>query len=202
MVGDLVMLPVRVGVRVTRLWFRAFEETVSVTERVVGLVASRRANGAASEPPPPDGRQPEAAPSPAEDTPSATAVRDLRTVAPAPPSVDEPVQDSEEPVLVDEPVHVSEEPVLVEELAEPGAEQGAGPEIHVDPPWDGYERMNAKQVIDRLAAADPAALAAVQLYEGTNRRRQTVMNAVRRGLRTANASSPRIKPMNMNHQKG
>lgn len=201
-VGELVMLPVRVGVRVTRLWFRAFEETVSVTERVVGLVISRGANGAASDPRPPAQRRREPPSSPAEDSPSATAARDLRSVAPATQSVDESDQASEEPELVEEPVHVSEEPVLVEELAEPGAEQGAGPEVHVDPPWDGYERMNAKQVIDRLAAADPAALAAVQLYEGTNRRRQTVMNAVRRELRLANASGPRTKPTNLNHQKG
>jgi len=48
--------------------------------------------------------------------------------------------------------------------------------------------MSAKQVIARLASTDPAELAAVQLYESTSRRRQTVMNAVERALRNANAA--------------
>jgi len=82
-----------------------------------------------------------------------------------------------------EPIHVSAEPTLVEEFAEPGAEQGAGAEVHVDPPWDGYERMTAKQVITRLETADQAEAAAIALYEGNNRRRRTVMNAVERELR-------------------
>lgn len=78
---------------------------------------------------------------------------------------------------------MSEEPELVEELAEPGAEEGAGAEVHVQPPWDEYEAMNAKQVISRLASASPAELAGVELYEGTHRRRQTILNAVERELR-------------------
>jgi hypothetical protein len=88
-----------------------------------------------------------------------------------------------------EPVHVSEEPALVEEFAEPGAEDGAGPEIHVEEPWDGYGEMNAKQVLARLGSATPAELAAVQLYEGSHRRRQTILNAVQRELRNANGRS-------------
>jgi hypothetical protein len=86
---------------------------------------------------------------------------------------------------------VSEEPTLVEELAEPGAEDGAGAEIRVDEPWEGYARMNAKQVLARLNSATPAALAAVQLYEGRHRRRQTILNAVQRELRSANGSGSR-----------
>jgi hypothetical protein len=83
---------------------------------------------------------------------------------------------------------VSEEPELVEELAEPGAEQGAGAEVHVAPPWDDYDRLSARQVISRIASGDPAELAAVQLYESTNRCRQTILNAVERELKITNGS--------------
>jgi hypothetical protein len=88
--------------------------------------------------------------------------------------------------LEDQPVHVSTEPQLVDELAEPGAEDGAGAEVHVDEPWEGYERTNAKQVIARLGSASPAELAAVQLYESGSRRRQTILTAVKRELQSAN----------------
>ena len=74
----------------------------------------------------------------------------------------------------------------MEEFAEPGAEDGAGAEIHIERPWDGYDEMNAKQVISRFASASSAELAAVQLYEGGTRRRQTVLNAVQRELRSRN----------------
>jgi hypothetical protein len=197
MVGDLVMLPVRVGVRVTRLWFRAVEETVSITSsatgRVIDLLASRSSNGAGSEALPREGAVAEAGSSASEG--QLRTSPDGRTQAPARPS--RPVQRdprSSAParaVPAAEPVHVSEEPRLVEEFAEPGAEQGAGAEVHVDPPWDGYEQMNAKQVISRLATADRAELAAVQLFERGNRRRQTILNAVERELRNPNASGSR-----------
>jgi hypothetical protein len=79
---------------------------------------------------------------------------------------------------------VSEQPVVVGELAEPGAEDGAGPEVTVIEPWEGYARMTAKQVIARVRRATPAELAGVSLYEGANRGRQTVLAAVERELKT------------------
>jgi hypothetical protein len=72
---------------------------------------------------------------------------------------------------------------LVREVAEPGAEDGAGAAVTVDEPWPGYARMNAKDVIERLAHATPAELAAVQLYESLNRDRQTVRAAAERNLK-------------------
>jgi hypothetical protein len=86
---------------------------------------------------------------------------------------------------------VSEDSQLVEEFAEPGAEEGAGAEVHVAEPWDGYAQMNAKQVIERLTGASPAELAAVQLYESGNRGRETVIAAVERALRSANGGGAR-----------
>ena len=206
MVGELVMLPVRVGVRVTRLWFRAVEETVSVTASTTGRVIevlSSRGSGDASRatpphPPTPTTGRPSRRDAPAERgedgivdserdrvggeprQPREAAPTEVRDFA---PRLERPAQG---PPLLGEPDHVSEEPEVVEEFAEPGAEEGAGAEVRVEPPWDGYERMNATQVISRLAGGNAAQLAAVELYEGTHRRRQTILNAVERELRHAN----------------
>jgi hypothetical protein len=76
-----------------------------------------------------------------------------------------------------EPAHVEQELEVVAEVADPGAEEGPGPQISVAEPWDGYSRMRASDVIDRLAAATPEELAVVQLYEGAHKRRKTVLEA-------------------------
>jgi hypothetical protein len=195
MVGELITLPVRVGVQATRLWFRAAEETVSiavtVAERLMGRASS--GSGASAEPRPSDPRSNgRSAPDPGTerrrsadtiDAPSpGSRVSQPTTPLSAPPSgLDAPAER--------EPLHVSEEPELVEEFAEPGAEDGAGAEIHIEEPWDGYGEMNAKQILTRLGSATPAEMAAVQLYEGSHRRRQTVLNAAQRELRSANGGS-------------
>jgi hypothetical protein len=95
------------------------------------------------------------------------------------PDVPPPVPDE----LV--PDHVDEDPVLVAEAAEEGAEDGAGPELHVQPPWDGYDRMTAADIRDRLAAATATEAAAVELYETTGRNRRSVLDAAERALRGA-----------------
>ncbi len=84
-----------------------------------------------------------------------------------------------------EPVHVSEEPTLVRESAEPGAEDGAGAQVTVDEPWDGYGQLGAQDVIERLSVATAAELAAVSLYESTHQSRQTVLSAAERQLQLA-----------------
>ena len=80
------------------------------------------------------------------------------------------------------PDHVSESPTLVRESAEPGVEEGVGPSITVQEPWDGYGRMPARDVVGRLSALSAAQLAAVQLYEAGHRKRPTVLKAVEREL--------------------
>ena len=82
---------------------------------------------------------------------------------------------------------MSEEPVVVEELAEPGAEDGAGAQVRVDEPWDGYAHMTARDITARLGDASQAELAAVQLYESTHKQRESVISAVQRELRTKTA---------------
>ena len=99
---------------------------------------------------------------------------------PAPPVADSP------PAVPDEliPDHVDEEVVLVAELAEEGAEDGAGAELHVDEPWDAYDEMTASEIRDRLATSDPVVAAAVNLYETTHKSRRTVIEAAERALKT------------------
>jgi hypothetical protein len=81
------------------------------------------------------------------------------------------------------PAHVSEEPVLVAEVAEAGAEEGAGPEIHVDEPWPGYDRMTAAQIRTQLRSSPQAVAAAVTLYEASRKGRTSVLEAAARGGR-------------------
>jgi hypothetical protein len=101
-----------------------------------------------------------------------------------------PLNEEPEPPVVREPVHVSEEPVLVREEAEAGAEDGAGAQLRVAEPWNGYARMSARDVITRARQANAAELAAVRLYEARHRSRQTVLAAVDRQLKLASGPHP------------
>jgi hypothetical protein len=80
------------------------------------------------------------------------------------------------------PDHVDEDVVLVAETAEPGAEDGAGAELTVEPPWEGYDQMTAADIRDRLSAASAVEAAAVELYESTHKNRRSVMDAAARAL--------------------
>jgi hypothetical protein len=106
-------------------------------------------------------------------------VRDVEDPPPAPPPADVP------PAVPDQlvPDHVDEEVVLVAEVAEEGAENGAGPELRVDPPWDGYDKLTAADIRDRLTGASPTEAAAVELYESTHKNRRSVLDAAGRALR-------------------
>ena len=88
------------------------------------------------------------------------------------------------PPRQDRAKEVDEEPVLTAEFAEEGAEEGAGPVVHVDEPCKGYGDMKFGEVTDRLATATPTELAAVKLYEGSHRKRSSVLRDVERRLRT------------------
>ena len=104
---------------------------------------------------------------------------------PGPVDAAPPAPTDSPPAVPDElvPDHVDEEVVLVAEVAEEGAEDGAGPELHVDPPWAGYDEMTAPEIRDRLTAGDPVLAAAVDLYETTHKSRRTVIEAAERALK-------------------
>jgi hypothetical protein len=78
-------------------------------------------------------------------------------------------------------------PVPVAEFGEEGAEEKAGAQVHVDPPWGGYDDMTAARIQQRLRTAKREVVAAVSLYESTHRKRRTVIDAAGRRLRSLSA---------------
>jgi hypothetical protein len=87
------------------------------------------------------------------------------------------------PSVAPEPPHVSEEPELVAEVADRGAEEGAGAEVHVDEPWEGYDRMTAAAIRGRLRMEGPAVAGTVRLYEAAHKGRSSVLEEA--GRRTS-----------------
>jgi hypothetical protein len=200
MVGELITLPLRVGVGATRLWLRTVTESVAVVADVSGrLIDKATGNTRAYQSAPVAAAERRGAPGASEAPPRG---RELASAEPELGSTETPPTVADTPTVTDTPVvaddsptdsvHVSAEPELVEEIAEPGAEDGAGAALRVREPWDGYSKMNADDVIDRLAGATAAELAAIQLYESGYRGRVTVLDAVERELRiSTNSGSQR-----------
>jgi len=188
--GQLVTLPLRVSALGARLFFRAAEEVAGrAMLGAVQVVSAFTRRGSADAP---SRASAEGEPRAPRQQPRAQSAPTAERARPAPApaegataTVERPPEVTE-PAIAQTPAHVSEEPELVQEFAEPGAEEGAGAEVTVLEPWQGYGRMSAKEVIARLADATPAELAAVALYESGHRSRQTVLEAVQRQLRAAN----------------
>jgi hypothetical protein len=78
---------------------------------------------------------------------------------------------------------VDEGAVLVAEFADPGAENGAGAQVHVEEPWKGYGSLRAADIVDRLVAEPDGVVSLVLLYEGAHRGRTTIISASERQLR-------------------
>lgn len=181
MMGQLVTLPLRIGARSASLMLRGTEAVLTRALALAGRPMTSEPEAAPEPPPPP----------PSRPRPRQRPAQRQRRGEPRPPSAEperppsaEPEQPPPAPAepLVEAPVHVSEEIELVREEAEPGAGDGAGAEVHIDEPWDGYSRLNAKDVVARLAVASQAELAAVTLYESAHQARQSVLSAVERQL--------------------
>ena len=81
------------------------------------------------------------------------------------------------------PPHVSEQPEPVATVADPGAEAGAGAQLEIAEPWEGYDRMPVSQIAAQLSAAPVEAAAAVRLYEAANLSRPDVVDAAEARLR-------------------
>jgi hypothetical protein len=170
MFGSLVSLPLRLGLRATGLAVRGAREIVERVAELAGLACDE---------------------SPSPDFDSAPTAPPTRTEPPERPTqtqtADAPPVNQSEPIDYDAPaqavpVHVDEGSELVEEVADQGAEDGAGAQVRVAEPWDGYRGLRAADVIERLGQASAEELAAIELYELTSRRRQTVVAAARREL--------------------
>jgi hypothetical protein len=136
MLGELMTLPMRAGVRVTRF---ALHTTLTTAARALTL-----AGGALQSVTRHDGHAPQAARAPYAPG------RRGETVAAKPLASPPPVLDPAPPPIAEalEPPHVSEEPELVAEFA------------------------------------------AIQLYESSHKRRETLLNAVTRALRRQGAGAP------------
>ncbi|MGH2889474.1 MAG: hypothetical protein ACRDNJ_07585, partial [Solirubrobacteraceae bacterium] len=153
---------------------------------IADLIAPRQSPSTA-----PDGPVPPDVPGAADgsvsaDVPApAVAPEDVSRAPFVPPTPAALADEPPAPVARAEPAHVSEEPELVREDADPGAEEGAGAQLRIAEPWAGYRLMKARDVIDRLASATPAELAAIELYERSHRQRKTVVAAAERALRLA-----------------
>jgi hypothetical protein len=80
----------------------------------------------------------------------------------------------DEPPPAPEPRHVDSEPTLSYEA---GPAEDPGATIHVNAPWDGYDRMRAADIVDRLRVADEATRAVVRLYEQQGKARSSVLAA-------------------------
>lgn len=203
MARSLITFPIRLGLRGANM---AVEGAATVAGHALGM-AGRVAevltkdggpdldiDGREHEPEKPRERTPPAAdkprrerrPSPAPVRPAQAAAAETEP-AQAAAAETEPAQaaapdTAPAPAAQETPAHVSEEPTLVDEVAEAGAQDGAGAEVHVDEPWENYDELSAEDVIDRITGASTAELAAVQLYEQSHRRRKTVLEAVKRQL--------------------
>ena len=152
-----------------RVWELGLSSAASVARLGLELLDPERGGSSA----------PHYSPPPPAEAANGRARRPLDVQPPPPPIADSP------PAVPDEliPDHVDEEVVLVAEVAEDGAEDGAGPEIHVDEPWDGYDEMTAPEIRERLTAANAVLAAAVDLYETTHKSRRTVLEAAERALK-------------------
>jgi hypothetical protein len=208
MSGSLLTQPLRLGVRGAGL---VIHETVSVSQRLLRLLgvgaAPAEPAAAPAEPatapaepatapaePAAAPAEPAAAPAERAGSPAEPAGgagpgpgRDAAATASAYTVRDDPRPAP--PPIAPEPAHVSESPELVQEIAEPGAEDGAGAQVRIAEPWEGYRQMTAADIIDHLASASREELATVELYELAGRRRTSVVAAAQRALKQA--SPPR-----------
>jgi hypothetical protein len=126
--------------------------------------------------------EPPPGPSPTRERPAPRAQPEPEP--PTQPEPEPPTQPEPEPPTQTEPeppikIH-DDEPTRGEvnrlRLEEREAEGGAvGAEVHVDAPWDGYDAMTAREVLDRLVGADEATLAVVRMYESASRNRATIL---------------------------
>jgi hypothetical protein len=189
--------------RLAELSLGAARHALSIARRIAEPILGRRSREVLSgwdrrweprssrpvaEPPPPPSapRRPPATP-PATATPPPTPPPAAKAPsAPPPAAAPRPAPQPVAPAPPPEPTHVDRDAVLVAESADAAAADGAGPQIQVDEPWNGYGKLTAKDVTAQLATADAATLAIVRLYESTHRKRRTVLAAVDRRLAAAN----------------
>ncbi len=177
---------------------RAGSLALSTARQVAEMALERRSQsrarmsstGGSARPSRPGSTVPRAAPPPApaparppEAAPAATAAPAPTPAAAAAPVPTPAAAAPAEPAATDD--HVSREAVVVGAFADDGAEDGAGAQIRVGEPWEGYGSLTAKEINGRLAVESPESLAVARLYESSNRNRVTVIREIDRRLAAA-----------------
>jgi hypothetical protein len=152
---SLITLPIRLPLEIT---YRAAKLGVGVVRTVAGILERDPADRRVAWPAEEAGSPSVAEPIAVEEVEHVEALVDF----------DAP---SEEELA---PSHVDSDPVVAYES---GPADDVGAEVHVDAPWDGYDRMRAADIVDRLQAADEATRAVVRLYEAQGKARSSVLAA-------------------------
>jgi hypothetical protein len=116
-------------------------------------------------------RLPPPAPSPMRPSPAQPAPSPMR------PSPAQPAPPIERAEPMEQPPRRPPRPEPDEIVASAGPGEHAGPEIHVAPPWQGYDEMPLHDILARLEEADEAAVAVVRLYESQHENRQAILLA-------------------------
>jgi hypothetical protein len=158
---SLITLPIRLPLEIT---WRAAKLGVGVLRTVTGLLEHDRADERVPWPAEEDVSPYVAEPIAVED------VEDVEDVEHVEAAVDFDGPSEEELA----PRHVDSEPALAYES---GPADDVGAEVHVDAPWEGYDRMRAADIVARLRAADEATRAVVRLYEQQGKARSSVLAA-------------------------
>ena len=153
--SSIITLPIRLPLEIT---YRAAKLGLEVVRTVAGVLERDEAD--------------HRAPWPVDE--------DVETYVAEPVAVEE-VEHIESPVDFDAPsaeelapTHIDSETVVAYES---GPRDDVGAELHVDAPWDGYDRMRAADIVDRLQVADEATRAVVRLYETQGKARSSVLAA-------------------------
>jgi hypothetical protein len=164
---SLITLPIRLPLEIT---YRAAKLGVGVVRTVAGILERDPADGAHAAQ---DGGS--AAPWPAEEADEAVSPYVAEPIAVEEVEHIEAAIDFDAPSEEElAPAHVDSEPALAYEA---GPADDVGAQVHVDAPWDGYDRMRAADIVDRLRAADEATRAVVRLYEAQGKARSSVLAA-------------------------
>jgi hypothetical protein len=192
MTSELITWPLRASLGASRIALRGTVEATRLAIELAGDAvrlmrppseATKRDRDAATQPatpPPAQGESPGLTPAPGPPARASSPAGPAESSAGA---TELPADVVELRVRAGDP-SADAEAELVAEFAEPGAEEGAGPELSVREPWEGYAQLDADAVIDRIALASGAELAVVELYEQAHKQRQTVLEAVERRLKT------------------
>lgn len=62
-------------------------------------------------------------------------------------------------------------------LAETEGSASPSAQIRIDAPWEGYDDMKAPQIVSRVRGEDATVKAVVRLYEGSHRKRKSILEA-------------------------